>query len=90
RGSGDQGIDILAEKDGVRFGIQCKCYAQDVGNSAVREAFAGKAYYGCHVAAVLTNRNFTHAAIEAAAGMGVVLWDREKLRELWLGGKDAS
>ena len=81
-GSGDQGIDVLAERDGVKYGIQCKCYSQDVGNAAVREAYAGKAFYDCHVAVVLTNRGFTQAAIDAAKGVGVVLWDRNKLLKL--------
>lgn len=79
QGSGDQGIDILAEKEGVLYGIQCKCYASDIGNKAVQEAFAGKTFYGCHVAAVLTNRHFTKSAIELAQVNKVLLWDREKL-----------
>ena len=79
RGSGDQGIDVLATKDFVKYGIQCKCYSSDIGNKAVQEAFAGKTYYGCHVAVVLTNRYFTAAAKDLAAQAGVVLWDRDKL-----------
>lgn len=82
RGSGDQGIDILAERDGVRFGFQCKRYSGEVGNAAVREVFAGKAFYGCHVAIVISNSSFTRAAHEAADGLGVILWDRIKLEEL--------
>ena len=79
QGSGDQGIDILAEKEGVQYGIQCKCYASDIGNKAVQEAFAGKVFYNCHVAAVLTNQHFTKSAIELAQVNKVLLWDREKL-----------
>lgn len=79
QGSGDQGIDILAEKEGVLYGVQCKCYSSDIGNKAVQEAFAGKTFYGCHVAAVLTNRHFTKSAIELAQVNKVLLWDREKL-----------
>lgn len=82
RGSGDQGIDILAVKDGIKYGIQCKCYSSDIGNKAVQEAFAGKTFYGCHVAAVLTNRHFTRSAKELAESNGVLLWDREKLNFL--------
>lgn len=26
KGSGDYGVDILAEKDGITYAIQCKCY----------------------------------------------------------------
>lgn len=82
RGSGDQGIDILATKEFVKYGFQCKCYSSDVGNKAVQEALAGKAFYGCHVAVVLTNRHFTTAARALAEQVGVVLWDRELLFSL--------
>ncbi len=81
RGSGDQGIDIIAYKDGVKYGIQCKCYSQNIGNKAVQEAFAGKTFYDCHVAAVLTNQYFTRSAKELAEHNGVLLWDRNKLEE---------
>lgn len=82
KGSGDQGLDIIAYRDDVKYGIQCKCYSSDIGNKAVQEAFAGKTYYGCHVAAVLTNRYFTKSARELAERNGVLLWDRNKLIEL--------
>lgn len=79
KGSGDQGIDVLATKDFVKYGFQRKCYSSDIGNKTVQEAFAGKTYYGCHVAVVLTNRYFTPAAKELAEQTGVVLWDRDTL-----------
>lgn len=82
RGSGDQGIDILAVKEGVKYGIQCKCYSSDIGNKAVQEVFSGKSFYGCHVAAVLTNRYFTRSAKDLAANTGVLLWDRDVLNSL--------
>lgn len=82
RGSGDQGIDILATKDGVKYGIQCKCYSSDIGNKAVQEAFSGKTFYHCHVASVLTNRHFTASAKELAESNGVLLWDRDYLNKL--------
>lgn len=79
KGSGDQGIDIIAFKDGVKYGIQCKCYSSNIGNKAVQEAFAGKTFYGCHVSAVLTNQYFTNSAKELAEKNGVLLWDRDRL-----------
>ena len=82
KGSGDQGIDILAQKDGIKYGIQCKCYSSDIGNKAVQEAFAGKTFYHCHVAAVLTNRYFTASAKELAEINQVLLWDRDFLNNL--------
>lgn len=81
RGSGDQGVDIIAYRDGVKYGFQCKCYS-DIGNKAVQEIYAGKAYYQCHVGIVLTNRQFTPSAIDLAKKNGIVLWDRSKLLEL--------
>ena len=78
-GSGDQGIDIIAYRDGVRYGIQCKCYSADIGNSAVQEVFAGRSYYKCHVGIVLTNRHFSPSAIQLAETNGIVLWSRDVL-----------
>ena len=82
KGSGDQGLDILAYKDGIKYGIQCKCYSSDIGNKAVQEAFAGRTFYNCHVAVVLTNQHFTKSAKELAKSNQVLLWDREKLEDL--------
>ena len=45
--SGDQGIDIVAEKDSIKIGIQAKCYTGTVGNGAIQEAAAGKTFYCC-------------------------------------------
>lgn len=82
KGSGDQGIDIIAFKDDIKYGIQCKRYSSTIGNKAVQEAFAGKTFYGCHVAAVLTNQYFSASAVELAQKNGVLLWNRDKLDEL--------
>lgn len=86
-GSGDYGIDILAEREGVTYAIQCKCYSNPVGNKAVQEAFSGKEYYKKMVAVVLTNSTFTSAALKTAAETRVLLWDRAKLREMILQAK---
>ena len=66
RGSGDQGIDILAWKHRKKYGIQCKCYSYYLGNKAIQEAYAGMKFYECDVAAVLTNQYFTNSAVALA------------------------
>ncbi len=81
QGSGDYGIDVLAEKEGITYAIQCKCYSDKVGNKAVQEAYSGKSFYNCMVAAVLTNNYFTKAAEETAKANNVLLWDRNKLKD---------
>lgn len=76
KGSGDYGVDVLAEKDGITYGIQCKAYTTPVGVKAVQEAYAGKEYYDRMVGAVLTNQYFTKPAVEAAKKLKILLWDR--------------
>lgn len=82
RGSGDYGIDILAERDGVTYAIQCKCYSAPVGVKAVQEAYAGRDYYDCMVGAVLTNQYFTQPAVEVAKKLKILLWDRGYLESM--------
>lgn len=82
KGSGDQGIDIIAYRDDIKYGIQCKCYSSDIGNKSVQEVYAGKTFYHCHVGVVLTNRYFTKSAIELAERNGIILWNRDKLIEM--------
>lgn len=82
KGSGDYGIDILAEKDGITYAIQCKCYATPVGVKAIQEAYAGRDYYDCMVGAVLTNQYFTTPAVEAAKKLKILLWDRGYLESM--------
>lgn len=79
RGSGDYGVDILAEKEGITYAIQCKCYNAPVGVKAVQEAYAGRDYYDRMVGVVLTNQYFTQPAQEAAKKLKILLWDRERL-----------
>lgn len=82
KGSGDYGIDILAQKDGVTYGIQCKCYSTPVGVKAVQEAYAGRDYYDCMVGVVLTNQYFTTPAVEVAGKLKIMLWDRGYLESM--------
>ncbi len=82
RGSGDQGVDVIAVKDGKKYAIQCKRYNQKLGNKPVQEVHAGKTIYGCNVAVVMTNNYFTDGGKEAARALGVELWDRDVLRRM--------
>ena len=81
-GSGDQGVDITAEKDGVFYAIQCKCYSSDLGNKPVQEVYAGKEMYNCQVGVVMTNRYFTEGAKALAKQTRTLLWDRDRIQEM--------
>ena len=82
KSSGDYGIDILAEKEGVTYAIQCKRYNGPVGVKAVQEAYAGMDFYDRMVGCVLTNQYFTQPAVDAAQKLKILLWDRDYLEEM--------
>ncbi|NBH24876.1 restriction endonuclease [Lachnospiraceae bacterium] len=75
KGSGDYGADILAQKEGVTYAVQCKCYTGPVGVGAVQEVYAGRDYYDRMVGAVMTNQYFTSPAVKAAEKLKILLWD---------------
>ena len=80
--SGDHGVDVIAEKEGVRYAIQCKCYSSALGNTPVQEVCAGKSMYNCHVGVVMANNYFTAGAKQLAEKNGILLWDRDKLQQM--------
>lgn len=82
KSSGDYGIDILAEKDGVTYAIQCKRYTGLVGVKAVQEAYAGRDFYDRMVGAVMTNQYFTKPAAQAARKLKILMWDRDYIEYL--------
>ena len=82
RASGDFGVDILAEKDGVTYAVQCKRYNGPVGVEAVLRTYGGRDYYDRMVGAVMTNQYFTAPAVEAAGKLQSLLWDRGYIDEM--------
>lgn len=82
--SGDFGIDVLAEKEGEKIAIQCKCYKneQKVDNSTIQKAIgAAHSPYKVGKVAVITTSSFSAGAISVAksANVPVELIDRIKL-----------
>lgn len=77
RGSGDYGVDILAERDGISYAFQCKCYDKPIGVKAVQEVYAGRDYYDRMVGVVITNQYYTQPAIDLASKLKILLWDRD-------------
>ena len=78
----DFGVDIIAEKDGIRWGIQAKRYSEPVGSNAVRQVVTGLRLYGCDKAMVVTNSTFSTFAKKLAFGNDCVLIDRAELKRL--------
>jgi hypothetical protein len=81
KGSGDQGIDVIAEKDGYKVVIQCKLYSKPVGNKAVQEVQAGKGYDSADLGIVVTNSSYTKSAKRLADSLGVFVIHHDYLSE---------
>lgn len=88
--SGDQGVDILCEKDRVSYAIQCKRFDSLVGNGAVQEVYAGRQLYHCNVGVVMTNSDFTTSARELAEATGVALWGRDVVLKMARAMRDSG
>jgi restriction system protein len=72
--SGDQGVDVIAEKNGVSLVVQCKHTSARVGNGAVQEAVAGRGFENAHHAAVVTSGpGYTSSARQLAQMNNVTL-----------------
>lgn len=79
RGSGDLGVDVIAEKEGSRFAVQVKRQTSNVSRRAVSDAVAGKQHYQCDSSMVITNSNFTSGARALAKSNACKLVDRKEL-----------
>ena len=88
RGSGDQGVDIIGKYNDLKYAIQCKRHSHKLGNTPIQEVAAGKNYYKCDGAIVITNNFFTDGAIDLAKANNVELWDRNKLMQLIFNADD--
>ena len=82
KGSGDQGIDVIAKRDSMIAVIQCKKHSKPVGNKAVQEVFAGKTFEDADVAAVVSNSGYTNSAKTLANKNKILLLHHSELSDL--------
>lgn len=82
--TGDFGADLVVRRNGGVAVVQAKCFGPDrrVGIDAVQQVTGAVRYYNAREALVVTNREFTGAAVQLAASNNVVLWDRQVLVRL--------
>ncbi|MDW8405853.1 restriction endonuclease [Chloroflexus sp.] len=78
-GSGDRGVDITAERDGLRFIIQCKRYSKPVGPNYVRDLVGALQIQQADRAILVTTSSFTRQSQLEARGQAVELWDNRIL-----------
>jgi HJR/Mrr/RecB family endonuclease len=72
----DYGIDIIAIKDGIRWGIQVKRYSGLVKADAVRQVVTALKIYKCDRSMVITNNHFSKVATTLAGSNNCVLVSR--------------
>ncbi|WP_368252048.1 restriction endonuclease [Enterococcus sp. 2201sp1_2201st1_B8_2201SCRN_220225] len=82
KSSGDQGVDVIGQKDGLSYGFQCKLFKGSVTNKAVQEVYTGCGVYDLDKGVVVSTGTFTKSAKEAAEKVNVELWDRMDIREM--------
>lgn len=87
--SNDYGIDVIALKDNIRFGVQVKRYTGSVSRAAISDAVAGARHWQCHASMVVTNSYFTSSAKQLADSTGCILIDRAVLAQ-WLAEKNLN
>lgn len=80
--SGDQGVDIVAEKHSTRIVVQCKKYSKPVGNRAVQEIVAAIAHENAQRGVVVSSAGYTRAALKLAASNNVLLLHHSQLRNI--------
>ena len=80
--SHDQGVDVIAEKNGMRVVLQCKLYSGAVGNKAVQEVAAGVAHENAHCGAVVSNSRYTSPAEQLARTNRILLLHYSELENL--------
>ncbi len=80
----DMGIDIVAEKNEIRWGIQVKRHSGLVKAIAIRQVVTALRFYGCDQAMVITNSTYSKVARELADSNECVLIDRDGLVSLML------
>jgi restriction system protein len=82
RASGDQGVDIVAEKRGRRIVVQCKKYSKPVGNRAVQEIVAAIAHEDAERGIVVATKGYTPSAARLAASNEVLLLHHSELTKI--------
>lgn len=86
--TGDQGIDIIASKNGTTVAIQCKYYSSPVGNSAIQEAYSGAKYYNAQNAMVITSSSLTKSAKQLASSLGVLYFHHGSIDKFFSDGPE--
>jgi restriction system protein len=79
KATGDFGVDLIAVKGKDRVAIQCKRYGRSIGPAAVQQVVAGALLHRCTSTMVVSNQEFTPAAVQLAGVHSCELIGRTRL-----------
>ncbi|MFZ2494887.1 MAG: restriction endonuclease [Candidatus Saccharimonadales bacterium] len=82
-GSGDGGVDLVAQLGMEKYAIQVKRYSKPISRNAVSDAVAGKSLHRCKHAMVITNSYFTPKARDYARRTNCQVIDGKVLKK-WI------
>lgn len=78
RASNDFGVDAVASRGKDRIAIQIKRSKHPIDRRAISDASAGKVFYKCNKAMVITNSTLTDSAMKFAQAIGCQIVDRDE------------
>jgi restriction system protein len=78
----DYGVDLILTRNGRRIAVQARGYSESVGNCAVRDVYAGMAFYRCDECVAITNSEFSHPARVQAEALNCRLIDGSQIPAL--------
>lgn len=80
--TGDFGADLIAEKNGLRFIIQCKNHNNPIGVEAIQQAYSAKEFYSGDFAVVVSPSQFTSAALKLANKLNLMCLQTGQLTQI--------
>jgi HJR/Mrr/RecB family endonuclease len=82
KGSGDEGIDLILEKEGVRTVVQCKGHTNPVGVGVVRELYGAMMHFGAPSAVLACPAGFTEGVMRFVRGKPIKLVSSKEIIEM--------
>ncbi|MEQ8175073.1 MAG: restriction endonuclease [Syntrophomonadaceae bacterium] len=81
RMAGEFGVNLIASKNGNKIGIQAKCNVSNITQEEIQLLRGGLNQYQLGQGLAITNMYFTAGAVRLADTSGIVLWNRDVLRD---------
>ena len=82
KGSGDEGIDLILEKEGIKIVVQCKGHAKPIGVGVVRDLYGAMMHFGAPTAVLACPAGFTEGVMQFVRGKPIKLVSAKELIEM--------